>query len=207
MATLRGRSLAYQPVLVEPGDAYLAQLAFLIEGAEGRAPIDALVFVDFGASLPLAVVDAHMNFGAFADGLDAHSEIGDSGNQSQTFREEWRDHTVAVDRLLKSEPGHLVQTEHDRNAVSRLHIQRGVFEAQRQVLIEAGVGRRPHVRREPHAHAVREPRLDVQVAARHVERVVAVRVVQLRCILKERGNTERHRWKGSGSGRDHLSRG
>ena len=73
-----------------------------------------------------------------------------------------------------------------------LGVQRGVFQAQRQVAVEAGVGRRPHVRREPNADAVREPRLDVEVAARDVERVVAVLFVQLGGVLQERDDAEGH---------------
>jgi hypothetical protein len=67
-----------------------------------------------------------------------------------------------------------VQAEHDRNAVTRLDVQRGVFEAQGQIAVETGVGGRPHIGREPDLHAVRQSRLDVEVAARDVERVVPI---------------------------------
>ncbi len=65
---------------------------------------------------------------------------------------------------------------------------------------EAGVGRRPHVRREPNADAIRESRADVEVAARDVERVVSVRFVQLRLILQERQDAKRHRRKAAADG-------
>ena len=192
MATLRGRSLAYQPVLVEPREAHLAQLAAFGERTEGRAAIDALVLVDFGASVTLAVVDAHVDVGAARCGPDARAEVGGSRNQPQAFREQRPEHTVAVEGLLEGEPGHLVKAEHDRNAVTRLDVQRGVFEAQRQIPVEAGVGGRPHIGREPDLHAVRESCLDVEVAARDVERVVSVRFVQFGGVLQERDDAEGH---------------
>src|SRR6185436_12599162 len=43
-------------VLVEPRQGHLAQLAVFGEWLEGRAAIDALVLVDFSASLTLAVI-------------------------------------------------------------------------------------------------------------------------------------------------------
>ena len=111
--------------------------------------------------------------------------------------EERPEHAVAVDRLLEGEPGHLVQAEHDRHAVSHLHVQRGVFETQRQVPFEAGVGGRPHIRREPDASRGRESRLDVEIAARDVEGVVAVLLVQFGGVLQERDDAERHRRESS----------
>ena len=192
MATLRGRSSAYQPVLIEPGDAHLAQLAVFAERTEGRASVDALELVDFGASVSLTVVDADVDVDRVGGGLDARAKVGRSRKQSQALREERSEHAVAVDRLLVGQPGHLVQAEHDRHVVIHLDVERGVFQPQRQVPVEAGVGCRSHIRREPDLDAVRQSRLDVQVAAGDVERVVAVLLVQFGGVLQKRDDAERH---------------
>src|SRR5882724_2113364 len=81
-------------VLVEPRDGDVAQLAVLVEGSEGGAPIDALVFVDFGPPQALAVVDADVHLGALARVLDAHAEVDRSWNQSEAFGEERPDHAI-----------------------------------------------------------------------------------------------------------------
>ena len=121
-------------------------------GTERRAAIDALVLVELRrvhsprrcrrrrgprVRSPVALTLAPRSVGP--------------GNQSQALREEGTEHAVAIDRLLEGEPGHLVQAEHDRDAVGHLDVERRVFQAQRQVPVEAGVGGRPHVRREPDA--------------------------------------------------------
>src|SRR5258706_11750490 len=92
-------------LLVEPRDGYVAQRAVFVEGTEGGAAIDALVFVDFGPPEALAVVDADMHLGALARVLDAHAEVDRSWNQPEAFGEERPDHAIAVDGLLEREPG------------------------------------------------------------------------------------------------------
>ena len=101
--------------------------------AERRAAVDALVLVDLGASLTLAVVHADVDIGAGTVALTLTPRSVAARNQSEAFREERPDHAIAIDRFLEGEPGHLVQAEHDRDAVSRLHIERCVFESQREV--------------------------------------------------------------------------
>jgi hypothetical protein len=179
---------------------HVTELAVVGERTHGHAAVDALVLVDFGASIALAVVDAHMGLDVFGGVLDAHAEVSRPGNQSEPFSEEGPDDTVAVDRFFVGEPGHLVEAEHDRRVVGDLRIERGVFESQREVLVEVGVGRRPHIRREPHAHAVRELRLDVHVAASDVECVVPVCFMQLGVVLQEGDDTEAHVGVGDGGG-------
>ena len=98
------------------------------------------------AALAFAGVQADVDLGArWRARLDAHAEMGPgAGNQPEAFRKEQTrgNNSSNASRCIRCRPN-MIETQ----GVA-LDVERGVLQAQRQVLIELGIGGLAHVRRE-----------------------------------------------------------
>jgi hypothetical protein len=162
------------------------------KATHGGTSLHALVLVLFGASVPLAVVDADVELGALplAQKLAPHRSVpgmrpSRSANIGPCTRYRFVD-SSKVSHGVSCMPKTIEDVRHVR-------FQIRVFQAQRQVESPASRPSSAAHRRKAGANAIRQARVNVEVSAVTSKALISVLFMQFGGVLEKRENAERHR--------------